>query len=1367
MKINVNTPEGQSEIDIPDNWLALESTQAKILDVLKRAYPEAAKEQAKQLEELVKLTAKQNDRQEKNEKEAEKDREKQEKILNEIASNSGSGGSGKQSTIDPDAVARYNKAAAMGEQVFTKAYTAVSRFALTATAVVTALGGAFYKGLTSVGEELNDLTAAGVGFTDSLDQGGMSATKSLAALSAQGVDAAGVMASYSNVVASMGKSTFVDFTNSLMDATDSGVELGMSLDKAIERYGNELSVRQQLGALNTATRAGQIQQNKEIQTTVKRQQMYSTALGISTDSLAEFSANLVTSAPVLTSTLLRFSSDVRGSVTSALQDFGTAMMGMGGQSGADIATAMVDAASSGAMGFSEEMTGFVRAVPSLAGPMNNFIAQVQAGTLSQEEANEMAQEMAMNLGNLSQSEKSRIFALARAGDAQAQSMAKAVTQFEQSSKKIEKMNGDFTMDEVQKGTNMFNKILKELMGTFDVLKYSFFAGVGQTSDLSEALGKAKDTVLKAFAGVLKSFGGAGDIFDDVSGSAESIGKSFGEKLPIIIGKVAEGLAGFISAIPGIVDGLMSFGSAVVSVVKVLGFIAKLAVPIIAAVAAFKLFSATLAAFGGGSLTDKLFGGIKNKFKEKFGGKVDELDGAGKAADTASKSTKRLTQTIGKGMSDISKGVKDLLKNVGDGIGKFIKSVSKGIGSAVETLAGALGKGLSAIGKGIGGFLKGMSSGLTALANPAALIGLGAIVIAINGIALALRIAAPGIEAFGKMMKSVLEGIAPVIESFGKAVATVFAGLGIIIESYGKAFAVILAGIGIAVESVGKAIATVFAGIGIVIESVGKSMRDVLNGLSAVFRSFGKVAESVGKSIKSVLEGVSTVLDSFGGVVERVGGAISNVFDSIGSVITSFGNAVRGVLTGIGDMMATTFDALGRLDGVQLLSAAAGITAVGASLVALGSGKMIEGITSFVGALFGGGKDPVQQLIELGKVAPGINDLGDTMAEFGDLVDSFNEASANIDAELFASKMAIMSNSLSEFTKQVDGLDMGTLLQLAAMGIFGKETTVPETTDGPLPVEIVGGNVPQAQPEQLQEIVPTGVRKAETELLQEIKPTGVRKEQVDFEKPKTFAEKFDNLYAEAVGRVEAKQAEMDARLSEKFAQLEPKPEQPELTPIEVNVKPLELPEKKPIAKPVKVKDSDICCCPPEDSVKQSIKKEEDKGLIKTAAKSETVQREGTFVESKFAEQDPENYKKFKAREQELYKEKFDEEIGKGKSRRQARLSAGATRMEAIKEFAPQAEAVGAAQFRDKQTGQPITAKEFAKGPELPTRESAQQAAQTPAETMAPQTGDSAQGKEKNTAEEQIDILKALLEATQQQNRLLRQQNQTSTKIADQI
>jgi len=81
------------------------------------------------------------------------------------------------------------------------------------------------------------------------------------------------------------------------------------------------------------------------------------------------------------------------------------------------------------------------------------------------------------------------------------------------------------------------------------------------------------------------------------------------------------------------------------------------------------------------------------------------------------------------------------------------------------------------GAGTGGFLTGLASGLKAIADPRVLLGLAAVTLAIVGIGYALKIAAPGIQAFGMAMKATLEGVASIVVAIGTAIGTVITAVG--------------------------------------------------------------------------------------------------------------------------------------------------------------------------------------------------------------------------------------------------------------------------------------------------------------------------------------------------------------------------------------------------------------------------------------------------------------------------------------------------------------------------------------------------------------------------------------------------------------
>ena len=464
----------------------------------------------------------------------------------------------------------FNKGAAMGEKVFVGMYGAVAGLITGAAASIVLYGGMLVDSFVGLGNELNELTKVGGGFRDSLAQGGMSASDAMAELSSMGIDAANTMKNMSGIMQTMNKKAFVGLVDSFMDATNSGVDLGMSLDDSVERMGAELQKRQQMGVLDGMNQA---RMQKQITRSIKTQQKYASVLGESVDSLVAFTDQLITQTPVLTSSLLRFDKELRGNVIAGITDFGSTMRAMGGEEGGQIAQAMTEAAASGAMGFSESMTGYVRALPSLAGPMNDYITQIKNGTLSQEEAEQMALDMTSQLGNLSKAEKQRVFLLDRAGDAQAGSMAKAIIQFEASEKKLKSISKDLTMEGVQKGSNTLTAIMKVLTGSFEAIKTNFLQGFGNMADggadMAETFNKMKSIVADSIGKAMEGFGLAGGAFGNLNKAGKSLGNQLGERLPDILTKFAEFVGMAIEALPGIWEGIKSFMSGVKTVYSIL------------------------------------------------------------------------------------------------------------------------------------------------------------------------------------------------------------------------------------------------------------------------------------------------------------------------------------------------------------------------------------------------------------------------------------------------------------------------------------------------------------------------------------------------------------------------------------------------------------------------------------------------------------------------------------------------------------------------------------------------------------------------------------------------------------------------------
>ena len=156
----------------------------------------------------------------------------------------------------------------------------------------------------------------------------------------------------------------------------------------------------------------------------------------------------------------------------------------------------------------------------------------------------------------------------------------------------------------------------------------------------------------------------------------------------------------------------------------------------------------------GGLKDK-FGDLKDKFKELKGafGEGFAKKAQEKAADTGGSITEKLSDKAAeKGEGLVDKGLDKVAggaEQAGDKVATVAdktKNVKSGTG--VKDFLTNLGKGLAALGK--------------SLANGQVLLGLGALTLAVIGIGYALGLAAPGIEAFGKVITAVFGGIATLI-----------------------------------------------------------------------------------------------------------------------------------------------------------------------------------------------------------------------------------------------------------------------------------------------------------------------------------------------------------------------------------------------------------------------------------------------------------------------------------------------------------------------------------------------------------------------------------------------------------------------------
>lgn len=183
--------------------------------------------------------------------------------------------------------------------------------------------------------------------------------------------------------------------------------------------------------------------------------------------------------------------------------------------------------------------------------------------------------------------------------------------------------------------------------------------------------------------------------------------------------------------------------------------------------------------------------------------------------------------------------------------KLVAGTAKllGFSAAQSTTAAsttAVGTATKTSGRFIGSFFRSLSSGLMALANPAALLGLAAVTGAIIGIGFALKLAAPGIKAFGSVFSAVFGGLSNIIKTAFEGVKSLFTEMDPK-KLYETGKALTKTAIGLAAFSAALAGAS-FAGL------LGGGVLSDLEKLA----SFGQPLSTVGTSLTVVAAGIAGI-----------------------------------------------------------------------------------------------------------------------------------------------------------------------------------------------------------------------------------------------------------------------------------------------------------------------------------------------------------------------------------------------------------------------------------------------------------------------------------------------------------------------------
>lgn len=419
------------------------------------------------------------------------------------------------------------------ETVFTKAGGALGKV-VGFTAKV--LSGAFLTSVTVVtgkfnqlGQVFNDLTKQGLAFDEAQGMSVMSQIKAFNQLGMSTEEAANFMMDTARATRTL-QGGLVNQLEQFQDLTKFGGALGMTLEDSVKVFGEEINRRTQylgLGQLNARQLANM---NKGIADTVKKQVQFAQALGVSTEEIQGFVDSVLGENGTFASALLRMPEAARDSMLKGATDFVGTMRALGGQVGGELGAATLEAATFGAIGFSDAAANFMMVLPSMAGTMNKAIKEFEAGTL---DGADMAQQFAGQLGNLSQMERDRVFAFARAGDETAKELAKAVVAFEQSEKRLKQMNKDLNINGVQAGFNAFNTILKRIGTIFDEVINTFAQGFGEgIGDISGSLQNLQNNIIYF---INKLLGGTGSAERGLENFAKKIGRKTAEFIDYLNG----------------------------------------------------------------------------------------------------------------------------------------------------------------------------------------------------------------------------------------------------------------------------------------------------------------------------------------------------------------------------------------------------------------------------------------------------------------------------------------------------------------------------------------------------------------------------------------------------------------------------------------------------------------------------------------------------------------------------------------------------------------------------------------------------------------------------------------------------------------
>jgi len=291
------------------------------------------------------------------------------------------------------------------------------------------------------------------------------------------------------------------------------------------------------------------------------------------------------------------------------------------------------------------------------------------------------------------------------------------------------------------------------------------------------------------------------------------------------------------------------------------------------------------------------------------GRASLLGGGDKVKETA-ETTADAGGKTGAGGPGAGDGIKNTLTGISDGIKSFSEvkpaDILKLIGASVALVL--LTPAIPALlllqlvnGDLIKGALTGLGDGLAALGKALSggqvILGIAVLTGAMIGLGYALNLAAPGIEAFGKAIKSAFEGIGTIITSAANGIATIFGSLQNVDVMKLLAIGPALIGIGVGLASLGAG-----GVIGAIGAFLGGDPIEKLQALAASGDGLTQTATAL-QAIAGALIGVSAALasidvsklealDEFSST-QATNSAVKGITDFITAPIKTIGESIGG------------------------------------------------------------------------------------------------------------------------------------------------------------------------------------------------------------------------------------------------------------------------------------------------------------------------------------------------------------------------------------------------------------------------------------------------------------------------------------------